>query len=448
MNKESFAKFLQNNILTLFTGSEIVGEEPSTNREGVIAQGANGSILVKFRKEDNYRFIIKRVQPFKQFEINLIKSIIQEYDELYKSGIKNEHLERLQIYTIEKAVCKAISRNGSKTLLQLIDIISRWGQRTYEGNNLNFGFLVTAQKMPKSTNPNLHLTQILSKDFSALLTDGINTCMELSANGYLMNYITIPQSKGETTQAPYDYIKMANICTGAKVGVSLMHNGDILIFKDKALVLARRSNKWLCYSHDEIINKISERSTEEGADIRKAIYLTALDTSFTKNGACMVHINKDETDNVLKHIDEKDILIEKYYNAKQDQKVNLSFFYDIEEQKKQEKTFDEFLKEGDNIKLATLKSMIGDRKFQELDRKMRQDLVSIDGATIIGPEGQIIAVGAIIKIEAGSSGGGRLAATKTLAKYGVALKISADGFIEGFKMDRQKLRVRPTFIVG
>jgi len=448
MNKEGFAKFLQNNILTLFTGSEIVGEDASTNREGIVAQGANGSVLVKFHKSDNYRFVIKRVQPFKQFEMNLIKTIIQEYDELYSSGIKNEHLERLQTYTIEKAVCKAISRNGSRTLLELIDLMSHWGQRTYEGNNLDLGFIVTAQKMPKSTNPNLHLSKIMSQDFSALLTDGIDTCIELSSNGYLVNYITIPPVKTDIAQAPYDYLKMANLCTGAKVGVSLMRNGDLLIFKDRSLVFARRSNKWLCYSHDEIINKISERSGEGGADIRRAIYFTALDTSFTKNGACIVHINKEETDNVLKHIDEKDLLIEKYYNAKKDQKVNLSFFYDADEQRSQEKTYEEFLKEPENIKLVTLKSMIMGRKFQDLDRKMRQELVSIDGATIIDPDGQIIACGAIIKIEAGSSGGGRLAATKTLAKYGVALKISADGFIEGFKMDRQKLRVRPTFIVG
>ena len=153
MNKESFLKFLQNNILTLFTGSEVVGEEPSTVREGLVAQGVGGSALVKFRREDNYRFIIKRVQPFKQFELGLIKAIMQEYEELYKSGIKKEHLERLQVYTMEKALCKAISRSGSKTLHGLIDIITRWGHRTYEGKSLDFGFIVTSTKLPKSTNP-------------------------------------------------------------------------------------------------------------------------------------------------------------------------------------------------------------------------------------------------------------------------------------------------------
>ena len=91
--------------------------------------------------------------------------------------------------------------------------------------------------------------------------------------------------------------------------------------------------------------------------------------------------------------------------------------------------------------------LINCKKFYELDRQLRQDLLAIDGATIVDSEGDIVAVGAIIQIEAGSSGGGRLAATKTLSKYGVAIKISADGMIEGYRMDKQKLRSKPIFMI-
>ena len=99
-------------------------------------------------------------------------------------------------------------------------------------------------------------------------------------------------------------------------------------------------------------------------------------------------------------------------------------------------------------KSANLIKIIGGRKFQELDRKLRQELIAIDGATIIDYDGNILAVGAIIKIEAGSTGGGRLAAAKTLSNYGVSMKISNDGRIEGFRMDRSKLRVKPLFVIG
>ena len=65
MNKQDFLEFLENNVLSLFTGSEIVGEEPSSSRDACVAQGSGGTVLVKFRKADEYRYIVKRVQPFK-----------------------------------------------------------------------------------------------------------------------------------------------------------------------------------------------------------------------------------------------------------------------------------------------------------------------------------------------------------------------------------------------
>lgn len=43
---------------------------------------------------------------------------------------------------------------------------------------------------------------------------------------------------------------------------------------------------------------------------------------------------------------------------------------------------------------------------------MRTELISMDGATIIDYDGNIISVGAIIKNDSGSYGGGRGAAAK------------------------------------
>ena len=44
-------------------------------------------------------------------------------------------------------------------------------------------------------------------------------------------------------------------------------------------------------------------------------------------------------------------------------------------------------------KTATLKKLIAGRKFQELDRKFRQELIAIDGAVIVDYDGKILAVG-------------------------------------------------------
>ena len=95
-----------------------------------------------------------------------------------------------------------------------------------------------------------------------------------------------------------------------------------------------------------------------------------------------------------------------------------------------------------------MKGCIQDKKFHELNRKFREEIVGVDGATIIDHDGTIVAVGAIVRIEAGSSGGGRLAATKTLAKYGVAIKVSADGMMQAYIKDKKNNTVKPIFTVG
>ncbi|MGN1227200.1 MAG: hypothetical protein ACI4TX_00995, partial [Christensenellales bacterium] len=109
--------------------------------------------------------------------------------------------------------------------------------------------------------------------------------------------------------------------------------------------------------------------------------------------------------------------------------------------------FNDFLKSDKAIKVCSLIKIINGKKFHELDRKLRADLLGIDGATIIDHEGNILCIGAIVEIEAGSSGGGRLAAARTLGKYGVSMKVSMDSTITGFGYDYKKGKIRTLFFI-
>ena len=96
----------------------------------------------------------------------------------------------------------------------------------------------------------------------------------------------------------------------------------------------------------------------------------------------------------------------------------------------------------------TIRKIVGNKPFHELSRKLRSEIVAMDGATVVDSDGTIVAVGAILKIEAGSEGGGRLAAATTLGKYGVSIKISQDGLMKAFYPDRKAGKVRSLFTVG
>ena len=111
-------------------------------------------------------------------------------------------------------------------------------------------------------------------------------------------------------------------------------------------------------------------------------------------------------------------------------------------------SYSQFLVDQKCYKAQCLKKIIDGKKFHELSRKLRQELVAMDGATVVDLDGTIIAVGAILKIEAGSEGGGRLAAATTLAKYGIAIKISQDGILKAFYYDKKAGKLKSLFTVG
>lgn len=66
----------------------------------------------------------------------------------------------------------------------------------------------------------------------------------------------------------------------------------------------------------------------------------------------------------------------------------------------------------------------------------------MDGAAILNFDGSIISFGAIIQNDSGSYGGGRGAAAKKLSKYGFAIKISTDGYVEVYINERIKYRIK------
>ena len=132
--------------------------------------------------------------------------------------------------------------------------------------------------------------------------------------------------------------------------------------------------------------------------IRRAVYVSCLDASFARTGACVGIV--DRPDSVTWHdlVDKKDRILR-----------------------------------GTSKKAQAIARTVQTKSFEELDRRIRQEILAIDGATVLSHTGEILAVGAILKIPAGSAGGGRLAAAKALAEFGIGIKVSQDGSITGFR---------------
>lgn len=456
MEKQEFRRVVEKLILPLFTGSFISGEEISTSRDSEVAYGDKNSVLIKPDKAAEYRLVVNRIQPFKSVEVNLLKSIISEFAGISDIDIADEnYISVLQSHAIEKAICTTLAEDEetTSTLLGLINEIDKWASRTYEGRKVSFGIIINQSTEAVSVGTKIHFTEIMEQDFFALLSDGMHSYVEFSRLGNLLGYVQLTKMKAEPTIAPYDYELVARFCNDKRIGLVLTKNGDILVFKNRQLMYAKRRGVWNVYSHDEIIQLLSGRKENYSLkEIRKSIYFTALDSSFEYNGGCIVYLDKGQAEAALMHINEHDILNEKYYEMKKAQELehagrlyNLDTLSAVEALYSQ--PYEQFLINEKCHKAIAIRKIIANKPFHALHRRLRQEIVSMDGATIVDFDGTIIATGAILKIEAGSEGGGRLAAAMTLAKYGISIKISQDGTMQGFYSDR-KIRSKVLFTVG
>ena len=452
MTKDVFEKYVQELVLPLFTGSHIAGEDVSSSRDSEVAQGAGGTMLVKPHKEDEYRLIIKRSQPFKSNDIELMHAIIEELDQINDYQITDQiYVKKLQSLAMEKAICKSLTEISYNTLLGVISGLDKYARKTYEGSEIKFGIIINEYNNCPNKTENLHYTSLFKKDFFSVMSNGQQTCIEIDKEGYLLGHVLFERLRNAPTICPYDYTGVAKYCNDKRIGIILLSSGEIMLFKNYELMYVKKGGSWGSYCHDEIIQLLSNRTSHTIKEIRKQIYFTALDCSFARTGGCIVYLDKDGVENALTHIDIHDIINEKYYEIKKNQLIEESHkLYNFTKPivVDENQTFEDFLSDKTMIKAACLKECIADKKFHELSRKFREEIVGVDGATIIDNDGTIIAIGAIVQIEAGSSSGGRLAATKTLAKYGVAIKISADGIMQAFIKDKKLGQVKPIFTVG
>jgi hypothetical protein len=287
----------------------------------------------------------------------------------------------------------AVAPPGARAALAVaLDQLAKWGTRLYEGKPISaaLGFV------PDRPGGDATLQDICHHDFSAVLSNGFDTMLTFDFHGRCVGYESLSQPARAPSYAPYRYSALAAWAAGERFAVVLNRLGEILVFKNQMLLFARRSAKWHFLTHEPVV--VQMRWPYQNWDLRKAAYESCLDASFARTGACigMVtgHHRTEWTEIATANADQ--------------------------------------LFQNESVKAKALNRMIANRAFHALDRRFRQELLAVDGATLLDSEGAILAVGAIVKIPGGSAGGGRLAAARALSTLGIGIKVSQDGGISGF----------------
>jgi len=349
-------------------------------------------------KDAEYRVRLHRSQNFLPEERTLVGLFIQEVANI-QSQSDQDYFGDLIVLLPRRVIGKLLGDGvqGRKTLEDAIQWFESLASQTYEGKQI-----VAALGITGSVSHGKVTINELAKgeDFAKVLSNGFDTMYVCGKDGRVFNLRCL-KIGNFVPKSLYRMDGITNWCTNKRVAIVLNRNGEILVFKNKLLQFSKRGGKWRYYPHESTLQRLGIGLRRE---IKNAIYDSCLDVSFARTGGCIALLTRDG---------EREINKKKFVNS------------------------DDWIENPKKIRTKLLNSAVK-KPFQNLDRRLRQELLAMDGAIILSHTGALLTAGSIIKVPGGSSGGGgREAAARNLSKLGLGIKISADGPITGFKKKRE-----------
>lgn len=396
MTVEEFRGLLGEYLVPMFPGSSLGDSSGSTANHQLVSYAPDYSLQLKPNSDANYRIRLTRSQRYTPDEKRLVALFIDELSEIVDHA-GADFFRDVMAALPRRVISNFLSKErGRRTFERAIQLFEGLASQTYEGRPV-----VSALGMTGSTNYG-HVTigDLWGEDFARVLSNGFDSLYVCGSDGKVFSVDCLPPPPS-VQFSPHRLGSIAEWChTNSRVAIVLNRNGELLVFKDRKLQFARRRGAWRYYPHDSVVSRLGFGNT---ASLRRAVYESCLDVSFARTGGCVAVIGQK----ALRKLDRA-------------------------------LAPGELIKQRANTRTKLLSSVIT-KKFQALDRRLRQAIVSMDGATVLSNTGEVLTAGSIVRVPGGSTGGGRRAAAIQLSKIGVALKISADGPITGFKKGKEIL---------
>lgn len=399
----TFDEVIKEYILPLFPGSSLEETKVKRNKTSydLVTQLNAQKLGVMQSANSEERTIIVRSQPFTNQEINIIKIFIEKIAKILTLQIEEELKKTLFPAVFKGTIAETTFPEAAKTISLIIDLLENLSGRTYEGNNLSIAIGIEK----KDNQGSIDISSFLANDFGLVLSNGIHSIIVASYDGKVCSHECL-EDNAPNKHSPIAYLSIANWSKGNRVAIVLNRNGEILIFFDGILLFTKRRQKWQFYSHETIIKAIAAGSnTSWKPALRAAVYESSLDVSFSRSGGLIGLVSRTSKEKALSLLLTEDIP-----------------------------------GTGNSIKSSFITSM-NYPKFQDLHRRIRQELLAIDGCVLLDYQGNIMNIGGLItKINPSTEGGARTAAAIATSTTGVSIKISMDGMIKGFKNQNEILR--------
>ena len=356
--------------------------------------------------------------------------------------VSDSHRELGYNLAIQRGLCAwIIGSTEIKRIDRFLHVLEKWTVKTYEGKNVTLGFVINPDAESTFDNTYGDWITFLEEDTAAVLTDCIHSVIELNAECNYVGHLSISEGDrlAECELNNYTPLRFTQVIDkyltdNKRVGVFLLNNGDIILAKKGATCFVKRNMQWLNLSYPAFENSLKpfkDKYAFHNEALIKSVFASVLDVSFSHAGGIIAIVGSDKNSEIVKSLTQDNVLnaCDNLLSGESCQDIYDRESRDIYASGEDTKTKLEDLKKR-LLKRNVIQSLTGGRTFTGLDRKLRSELMSLDGACILSGEGSVLSFGAIIQNDSGSTGGGRGAAAKKLSTYGMAVKISTDGYIE------------------
>lgn len=381
-------------LLPMFSGATLdPSSYPSSRNQDCSSFADPCSIRFKPELDWPYRLSMRRSQKFDFEDVLVVDRFINALSDIL-DAIGKPYYESLLNQIGDRVVCDVLENSSisAQTISKCLNVLESWSSQTYEGNRIAYAVGIDGN-VDDSRTTGITFSSLSDEDFIKVLSNGIDTMTVVNGNEKVFFYGTCKAGAAR----PFAPIRVGPLAewTSGKSAICLIlnRNGELLAIENGQMKFAKRRGNWHHFTHEQCVTQIGRVGSR---DLRQSVYETCLDVSFARTGACICLVKSSKIHRVKKYVDNNDVI-----------------------------------KRMSSPRSKILAACVG-RDFELLDRRLRLELVSMDGATVIGHDGTILAAGAIVEVPGGSKGGGRRAATEALSRLGAAIKVSADGGITAF----------------
>lgn len=432
-----YDSFLQRALRRFFERATLESEAvPSPSSDGRLALEPTDdpSALVVRWFGNRYVLRVPAGRPFTSNEVRFARAIgavlsarfhailkpqsIVEQGGLFRGAIEDRYVGAF----FDPAAYGSISEPDGDRIAEVIEILRVAALSTYENHPISTGVLLLGTDEDpvtgeRSSWPGPHYSGALTSIKSFFrLADGVRTMFLVARDGRLVDIVDVTRwaeqaSAGAQLAVPcaeaYASHARATL-SGGHVGVVLSPQREIKVFARGEQVFAFRNADWHLL---DLTDKYQVWASAVGNDaLARRLFQTALDLSDARQGALFV-VLRQPLDTLPQLVTQDDRL-------------------DVEPVGQ--------LEDPEAPSRRHLLHVLAGRTVTELDGSVLSALATLDGAMVCDRNGQLLAVGAILRHPPASMDGERAAegarttAAMAASRFGPVLKVSEDGLITCF----------------